>query len=142
MSYTVEITEVSSSVSVTSTGSNVSIANSNYPITISVDSLATGLPGPMGPQGLPGEPGPAGAPGDVTNSNVAMDGTTITVQEAITELSTRFFQQAIAPTDNVDEGDLWYDTTSNTMKTRQGLSWTPVVVQPDLATTTLNGGYF
>jgi hypothetical protein len=142
MSYTVQITEVSSSVEVTSTGSNVAVTSSNYPITISVDSLATGLPGPAGAAGVPGPQGPAGVPGDVTNSNVSLGGSTVTVQDAITELANRFFQQTTAPSSGINPGDLWYDLTNNVMNVREGLSWVPMVVSPDLATTSLNGGYF
>ena len=76
------------------------------------------------------------------------------VQDAIHQLADQKFTGITAPTAadaNLDEGDLWYDTTNNLLKVYRNTTWEDLVVSEMLAegsgTTeyldiTLNGGYF
>ena len=86
---------------------------------------------------------PAGS--DITATNV---------QDAIHQLADQKFTGATAPTGadaNLDEGDLWYDTTNNLLKVYRNTTWEDLVVSAQLsegsaateyADITLNGGYF
>jgi len=82
------------------------------------------------------------------------DITATNVQDAIHQLADQKFTGTTAPTSsdaNLDEGDLWYDTTNNLLKVYRNTTWEDLVVSEMLAegsgTTeyldiTLNGGYF
>ena len=86
---------------------------------------------------------PAGS--DITATNV---------QDAIHQLADQKFTGSTAPTGadaNLDEGDLWYDTTNNLLKVYRNTTWEDLVVSAQLsegsaateyADITLNGGYF
>jgi len=61
-----------------------------------------------------------GAKANSSNTSFNNSGTSLTstnIQDALKEVDDKFFQQTSAPTgDAVDEGDLWYDETTNEMK--------------------------
>jgi len=77
-----------------------------------------------------------------------------TVQAALEELADNHFVQAAAPSSgdsNLDEGDLWYDTTNNVLKVYRNSSWEEITLNAQLSESasgteytdvTLNGGYF
>jgi len=77
-----------------------------------------------------------------------------TVQAALEELADNHFVQAAAPASgdsNLDEGDLWYDTTNNVLKVYRNSSWEEITLNAQLSESasgteytdvTLNGGYF
>jgi len=77
-----------------------------------------------------------------------------TVQEALEELADNHFVQAAAPSSsdsNLDEGDLWYDTSNNVLKVYRNTSWEEITLNAQLSESasgteytdvTLNGGYF
>ena len=76
------------------------------------------------------------------------------IQDALHQLADQKFTGTSAPASsdaNLDEGDLWYDTTNNLLKVYRNTTWEDLVVSEMLAegsgTTeyldiTLNGGYF
>jgi len=76
------------------------------------------------------------------------------VQAALEELADNHFVQAAAPSSgdsNLDEGDLWYDTTNNVLKVYRNSSWEEITLNAQLSESasgteytdvTLNGGYF
>lgn len=71
------------------------------------------------------------------------------LQDALNHLEDKQFIQASAPTGtdiSKDEGDLWYDTTNNQMKTLRNDQWEVVTFHDALAgdfdTVTVNGGTF
>jgi hypothetical protein len=70
------------------------------------------------------------------------DGSSVSIQTAITQLATAFFQQATEPTVGVSEGDLWYDLTFSVLKVRQSGIWVQVLAQPDLTSANIDSGYF
>ena len=64
--------------------------------------------------------------------------TQTTVQDALAELATRFYQRASAPTVGVNQGDLWYDLTASKLKLRGASSWASVAASGE----ELDGDYF
>jgi len=82
------------------------------------------------------------------------DITALNVQDAIHQLADQRFTGATAPASsdaNLDEGDLWYDTTNNLLKVYRNTTWEDLVIAAQLAEDSgtteyadvnLNGGYF
>lgn len=90
-----------------------------------------------------GEPGPPGT-GSAATVAVTPYGpiTATTAQGAIEQLADQLFKSGTAPTTNVEEGDLWYDTTNDILKVYKNGSWINMILEPDLENAVLNGGYF
>jgi len=76
-----------------------------------------------------------------------------TVQGVLEELADQQFVQAAAPTgdSNLEEGDLWYNTTDNKLMVYRNTTWEEVTIAAQLSESsdtteysdvTLNGGYF
>ena len=61
-------------------------------------------------------------------------------QQALEQLADQIFRGGTAPTSNLEEGDLWFDTTSNLLKFYKGGSW--IQLETDIPNATLNGGFF
>ena len=130
-------------VTVTTDGSiALNSTDTEYQISAEDTTYKVGLAeyGGYGPRGLQGIPG-------TVNSNpsqipVVIDGTTTDLQSALTQLSTLFFQQAVAPTAGVNSGDLWYDTTANVLKVYQDANWVTVIAQTNVNTINIDSGYF
>lgn len=93
-----------------------------------------------------GEQGPEGIPGASTASAVAVTPygpiTATTAQGAIEQLADQLFKSATAPISNVEEGDLWYDTSVDVLKVYKNGSWINMILEPDLTNASLDGGYF
>ena len=82
------------------------------------------------------------------------DITATNVQDAIDQLADQKFTGTSAPASsdaNLDEGDLWHDTTNNLLKVYRNTTWEELVIAAQLAEgsaateyadVTLNGGYF
>ena len=82
------------------------------------------------------------------------DITATNVQDAIDQLADQKFTGTSAPASsdaNLDEGDLWYDTTNNLLKVYRNTTWEDLVIAAQLAEDSgtteyadvnLNGGYF
>lgn len=68
--------------------------------------------------------------------------TATNTQTAMEQLADQLFKSSTAPTANVEEGDLWFDTTANLLKVFKSSTWVIVTLQPDLTTASLNAGYF
>jgi len=76
------------------------------------------------------------------------------IQDALHQLADQKFTGTSAPASsdaNLDEGDLWYDTTNNLLKVYRNTTWEDLVIAAQLsegsaateyADITLNGGYF
>ena len=64
--------------------------------------------------------------------------TQTTVQDALAELATRFYQRTSAPTVGVNQGDLWYDLTASKLKLRGSSDWNSVAASGE----ELDGDYF
>jgi len=98
----------------------------------------------------------ASAATEATNVTVTPVGTiTATdLQTALEELADQKFVSATAPAsddDNLEEGDLWYDTANNVLKVYRNTSWEEITLNAQLSESasgseytdvTLNGGYF
>jgi len=80
--------------------------------------------------------------------------TATNIQDAMHQLADQQFVQAAAPAtsdNNLEEGDLWYNTTDNKLMVYRNTTWEEVVVAAQLSESsdtteysdvTLNGGYF
>ena len=80
--------------------------------------------------------------------------TATNIQDALHQIADQQFVQAAAPIvsdSNLDEGDLWYNTTDNKLMVYRNAAWEEVVVAAQLSESsdtaeysdvTLNGGYF
>ena len=76
------------------------------------------------------------------------------IQDALHQLADQKFTGTSAPASsdaNLDEGDLWYDTTNNLLKVYRNTTWEDLVIAAQLsegsaateyADVNLNGGYF
>ena len=76
------------------------------------------------------------------------------LQSALEELADQKFVSATEPAsddDNLEEGDLWYDTANNVLKVYRNTSWEEITLNAQLSESasgseytdvTLNGGYF
>lgn len=80
--------------------------------------------------------------------------TATNMQDALHQLADQKFVQTTAPAvsdANLEEGDLWYNTTDNKLMTYRNTTWEEIVVSAQLSESsgtaeysdvTLNGGYF
>jgi len=94
-----------------------------------------------------------GSAGDISFTPVG-NITATNIQDALHQIADQQFVQAAAPIvsdSNLDEGDLWYNTTDNKLMVYRNTTWEEVVVAAQLSESsdtaeysdvTLNGGYF
>jgi len=79
--------------------------------------------------------------------------TATNIQDALHQIADQKFVQAAAPTGdtNLQEGDLWYNTTDNKLMVYRNTIWEEITVTAQLSESsdtseytdvTLNGGYF
>ena len=80
--------------------------------------------------------------------------TATTVQDALHQIADQQFVQTTAPTSsdsNLEEGDLWYNTTDNKLMVYRNTTWEEITLDAQLSESsdtseytdvTLNGGYF
>jgi len=104
----------------------------------------------------------------VTTSNVVGNAATIVsfdptgintitatnIQDALHQIADQQFVQTTAPTSsdsNLEEGDLWYNTTDNKLMVYRNTTWEEITLDAQLSESsdtseytdvTLNGGYF
>ena len=133
MSITVTVTETPTYVTVNETNTEVTLNQSDNPITITTSTdLITAL----------------GLAADVTyTQHGSLPGGN--VQDALADLADQFFRQSATPSgDNVAEGDLWYNTsTEELLVYRQvsgGFEWHTIASAGGSSPTsfTLDGGSF
>jgi|TARA_R110000851_G_C12996876_1_gene557921 hypothetical protein len=133
MSITVTITETPTYVTVTESNNTVTLNQSDNPITVTTSTdLVTA----------------ANLAGDVsyTQTGTLPGGN---VQEALADLADQFFRQASTPSgDNLAEGDLWYNTSSEELfvyrQVSGGFEWHTIASAGGSSPTsfTLDGGSF
>jgi len=133
MAITVTITEEPIYVTVNETDNTVTLNQSDNPITIttSTDLAFT-----------------AGSAGDIVYTQTgSLPGGN--VQEALSDLADQFFRQASTPSgDNLAEGDLWYNTSSEELfvyrQVSGGFEWHTIASAGGSSPTsfTLDGGSF
>ena len=80
--------------------------------------------------------------------------TATNIQDALHQIADQQFVQAAAPAsddENLQEGDLWYNTADNKLMVYRNTTWEEVVISAQLSESsdaaeysdvTLNGGYF
>ena len=133
MSITVTVTETPTYVTVNETNTEVTLNQSDNPITVTTSTdLITAL----------------GLAADVTyTAHGSLPGGN--VQDALADLADQFFRQSATPSgDNVAEGDLWYNTsTEELLVYRQvsgGFEWHTIASAGGSSPTsfTLDGGSF
>ena len=133
MSITVTVTETPTYVTVNETNTEVTLNQSDNPITVTTcTDLITAL----------------GLASDVTyTQHGSLPGGN--VQDALADLADQFFRQSATPSgDNVAEGDLWYNTsTEELLVYRQvsgGFEWHTIASAGGSSPTsfTLDGGSF
>ena len=133
MSITVTVTETPTYVTVNETNTEVTLNQSDNPITVTTSTdLITAL----------------GLASDVTyTQHGSLPGGN--VQDALADLADQFFRQSATPSgDNVAEGDLWYNTsTEELLVYRQvsgGVEWHTIASAGGASPTsfTLDGGSF
>jgi hypothetical protein len=133
MSITVTITETPTYVTVNETSNTVTLNQSDNPITVSTTTdLVTAA-------NLAGEV-TYSATGSLPGGNV---------QEALADLADQFFRQSSTPSgDNLAEGDLWYNTSSEELfvyrQVSGGYEWHTIASAGGSSPTsfTLDGGSF
>jgi len=98
MSITVTVTETPTYVTVNESNTEVTLNQSDNPITVTTSTdLITAL----------------GLAADVTYTNINNVLPGGNVQDALADLADQFFRQASTPSgDNLSEGDLWYNTST------------------------------
>ena len=133
MSITVTITETPTYVTVNETTNTVTLDQSDNPITVSTSTdLVTA----------------ANLAGDVSYTQTgSLPGGN--VQEALADLADQFFRQSSTPSgDNLAEGDLWYNTSSEELfvyrQVSGGYEWHTIASAGGSSPTsfTLDGGSF
>ena len=133
MSITVTITETPTYVTVTESNNTVTLNQSDNPITVTTSTdLVTA----------------ANLAGDVSYTQTgSLPGGN--VQEALADLADQFFRQASTPSgDNLAEGDLWYNTSSEELfvyrQVSGGFEWHTIASAGGSSPTsfTLDGGSF
>lgn len=133
MAITVTVTETPTYVTVDETTSTVTLNQSDNPITVTLSTdLATA----------------AALATDVTyTATTTLPGGN--VQEALADLADQFFRQAATPSgDNLAEGDLWYNTSSEELfvyrQVAGGYEWHTIASAGGSSPTsfTLDGGSF
>jgi hypothetical protein len=99
MSITVTVTETPTYVTVNESNTEVTLNQSDNPITVTTSTdLITAL----------------GLAADVTYTNINNVLPGGNVQDALADLADQFFRQASTPSgDNLSEGDLWYNTSTD-----------------------------
>ena len=133
MAITVTVTETPTYVTVNETNTEVTLNQSDNPITVTTSTdLITAL----------------GLAADVTyTQHGSLPGGN--VQDALADLADQFFRQSATPTgDNVAEGDLWYNTSSEELfvyrQVSGGFEWHTIASAGGSSPTsfTLDGGSF
>jgi len=133
MSITVTVTETPTYVTVNETNTEVTLNQSDNPITVTTSTdLITAL----------------GLAADVTyTQHGSLPGGN--VQDALEDLADQFFRQSATPSgDNVAEGDLWYNTSSEELlvyrQVSGGFEWHTIASAGGSSPTsfTLDGGSF
>ena len=96
---------------------------------------------------------PVGVAEDISFSPVGSI-TATNIQDALHQIADQQFVQAAAPAsddENLQEGDLWYNTADNKLMVYRNTTWEEVVISAQLSESsdaaeysdvTLNGGYF
>jgi len=133
MAITVTVTETPTYVTVNETNTAITLNQSDNPITVTTTTDLTF---------------PANQAGDVTYSATGtLPGGN--VQEALADLADQFFRQASTPSgDNLAEGDLWYNTSSEELfvyrQVPGGFEWHTIASAGGSSPTsfTLDGGSF
>tara|TARA_R100000152_G_C6679054_1_gene113386 strand:+ start:337 stop:738 length:402 start_codon:yes stop_codon:yes gene_type:complete len=133
MAITVTITEDPIYVTVNETDNTVTLNQSDNPITITTTSDLTLQ---------------AGSAGDIVYTQTgSLPGGN--VQDALSDLADQFFRQASTPSgDNLAEGDLWYNTSSEELfvyrQVSGGFEWHTIASAGGSSPTsfTLDGGSF
>tara|TARA_R100001082_G_C4295024_1_gene129869 strand:+ start:241 stop:642 length:402 start_codon:yes stop_codon:yes gene_type:complete len=133
MAITVTITEEPIYVTVSETDNTVTLNQSDNPITITTTSDLTLQ---------------AGSAGDIVYTQTgSLPGGN--VQDALSDLADQFFRQASTPSgDNLAEGDLWYNTSSEELfvyrQVSGGFEWHTIASAGGSSPTsfTLDGGSF
>tara|TARA_Y100000289_G_C3835305_1_gene105688 strand:- start:174 stop:575 length:402 start_codon:yes stop_codon:yes gene_type:complete len=133
MAITVTITENPIYVTVNETDNTVTLNQSDNPITITTTSDLTLQ---------------AGSAGDIVYTQTgSLPGGN--VQDALSDLADQFFRQASTPSgDNLAEGDLWYNTSSEELfvyrQVSGGFEWHTIASAGGSSPTsfTLDGGSF
>jgi hypothetical protein len=94
-----------------------------------------------------------GDAGDITFTPVGTI-TATNIQDALHQIADQQFVQAAAPAvsdNNLEEGDLWYNTTDNKLMVYRNTTWEEITIAAQLSESsgtteysdvTLNGGYF
>jgi hypothetical protein len=93
-----------------------------------------------------------GVAGDISFSPVGSI-TATNIQDALHQIADQKFVQAAAPAgdNNLEEGDLWYNTTDNVLMVYRNTTWEEITIAAQLSESsgaaeytdvTLNGGYF
>ena len=133
MSITVTVTETPTYVTVNETNTEVTLNQSDNPITVTTSTdLITAL----------------GLASDVTyTQHGSLPGGN--VQDALADLADQFFRQSATPSgDNLQEGDLWYNTSSEELfvyrQVSGGFEWHTIASAGGSSPTsfTLDGGSF
>ena len=133
MAITVTVTESPIYVTVSETDNTVTLNQSDNPITITTSSDLTYQ---------------AGSAGDIVYTQTgSLPGGN--VQEALSDLADQFYRQAGTPSgDNLAEGDLWYNTSSEELfvyrQVSGGYEWHTIASAGGSSPTsfTLDGGSF
>lgn len=133
MAITVTVTETPTYVTVNETNTEVTLNQSDNPITVTTSTdLITAL----------------GLAADVTYTQTGtLPGGN--VQDALADLADQFFKQSATPSgDNLQEGDLWYNTSSEELlvyrQVSGGFEWHTIASAGGSSPTsfTLDGGSF
>ena len=94
-----------------------------------------------------------GDAGDITFTPVG-NITATNIQDALHQIADQKFVQTTAPAvsdNNLEEGDLWYNTTDNKLMVYRNTTWEEITIAAQLSESsgtaeysdvTLNGGYF
>jgi len=133
MAITVTITETPTYVTVQESTNSVTLNQSDNPITVTTTTDLTLQ---------------AGSAGDISYLQTgSLPGGNI--QEALSDLADQFFRQASTPSgDNLAEGDLWYNTSSDELfvyrQVSGGFEWHTIASAGGSSPTsfTLDGGSF
>ena len=125
MSVVVSITET--------TGNEITVTTDQ--VVITTNSVAVGVAGDI----------PFSPVGSITATNI---------QDALHQIADQQFVQAAAPAsddENLQEGDLWYNTADNKLMVYRNTTWEEITIAAQLSESsgtaeysdvTLNGGYF
>ena len=124
MSVIVTVTET--------TGNEITVTTDQ--VVITTNSVAVGVAGDI----------PFSPVGSITATNI---------QDALHQIADQKFVQAAAPAgdNNLEEGDLWYNTTDNVLMVYRNTTWEEITIAAQLSESsgtaeytdvTLNGGYF